>query len=211
MTKLGAVIVETRPLPNLVEIIYSHMMYLPEDCGLRVYCSQDNIGMLVREGDFSTDQLKLLDRPINNQNDYNSLLTDINFWKQMPFERVLIFQPDSKILRTGIEKFAIWDLVGSPWSFQEHGGNGGISWRGVKVMIDIIEKYGKDYQPGNPNEDVWFSNIMFNDPLIGDLAPRHICEEFGCESIFRLNTYCVHSIEKYLTPEQCNQIYTQYE
>lgn len=144
---------------------------------------------------------------INNQHDYNKLLTSKRFWRVMP-DKVLIFQHDSMLLRTGIEEFLEWDYVGAPWKFQEHGGNGGLSIRDKKAMLHVIDSI--EWSPQLGNEDVYFCNFLIAQSA-SKLAPREVCEKFSCESIFKLGTLGYHAIDKYLTPEQVTQIKCQYQ
>lgn len=140
---------------------------------------------------------------------YNEVLTSVEFWsKLLDYDKVLIFQHDSMLLRKGIQEFMGYDYVGAPWKFQDHGGNGGLSIRNPKAMLACIEK-----QPWNPkigNEDVYFSNLLKDMPEY-KLAPREVCRKFSCESIFQLGTLGYHAIDKYLTDEEVIQIKTQYE
>lgn len=142
---------------------------------------------------------------------YNRLLTSADFWRiyvECEIERVLFFQHDSMLLRSGIEEFYDYDYVGAPFWFQPNiGGNGGLSLRNPKIMLEICEKYTWD---GSTPEDVWFCNLM-HDKKIGNLAPREVCEKFSVESVFALGSLGFHAISKYLTPEQCEQIKNQYK
>lgn len=196
----GAVIVETRPIPNLKDIIEGHLKYLPEDWGITLYMSDANsLDGLSREA-----QLRII-RNIN-VNEYNTLFKSENFWDSLPYDKVLVFQSDSMLLRDGIENFLEWDYVGAPWKFQEHGGNGGLSLRNVAMMKYMCKKYTFSSR----NEDVLFCNLM-KDYKIGKLAPRYICDQFSVETIYAKGTLGYHGIDKWLTNEQCNKIRNQYE
>jgi len=144
---------------------------------------------------------------IKSMFDYNKALTDPDLWNNFRHKKVLIFQHDSMLLRTGIEEFIEWDYVGAPWKFQEHGGNGGLSWRSRDAMNWCINQ--KPWDPSLGNEDVYFSNLLKDSPF--KLAPREVCEKFSCESIYKEGTLGYHAIEKYLTPEEVIKIKTQYE
>jgi hypothetical protein len=54
---------------------------------------------------------------------------------------------------------------------------------------------------------VYFSNNVEN---FGKLAPRSVCEKFGCETIFKLGTFSCHAIKNYMNHEQINEIENQY-
>lgn len=178
----GAVIIESRDL-NVNEIINRHKPFLPDDW----------------------DILHINEKRINSINSYNALLTNIKFWESLPFDKVLIFQHDSGLLRNGIEDFMEWDYIGAAWQWQEIGGNGGLSLRTVKAMIDTLKKTTYSIHK-HGNEDVYFSNH-----LLGKLAPRTECEKFSCEAIFTLGTLGYHAINKYLTDSEVKTILNQYE
>ena len=197
----AAVITETRPMAIVPEIIEQHLSMLPDDFELVVFCSKEN------EGNFSDYKGKFKKHfvTINTLHDYNMLMTSEFYWsKLLKYDHVLVFQTDSKILRTGIEEFYDWDYVGSPWLFQDHGGNGGVSLRTPKVMMETIKNVPYN---GNPFEDVYFSNNL---DRFGKLAPRKVCEKFGCETIFKLGTFSYHAIKTYMNHEQIKEIENQY-
>lgn len=219
--KLAAVIVDTRSNVDIKLAISKHASYLPQGFAIICHLSDRQYShpfMIL--GIETTENKKVAkvafpvkfqkDFVINSIDDYNRLLTCAYFWDELLiFDRVLIFQHDSALLRNGIEEFYEYDYVGAPFWFQPNiGGNGGLSLRNPKIMKQICEQY--PYVEGAMgNEDVYFSNIM-HDKKIGNLAPREVCEKFSVESLFKLGTLGFHAIDKYLTPEQCSGIKTQY-
>lgn len=202
---LAAVIVETRPLPNLKEIIENHLKFLPEDTKLYVFGS-DYVNLLLSQADFKMKFIYVADRM--SISDYNKLLTSIEFWNKIDEENILIFQHDSEILRKWDESFEDFAYLGAPWKFQEHGGNGGLSFRKKSEMLKVIETNRKLLPFIDGNEDVWFSNRILNTK---SECNQNKCKEFSCETIFQLGTFGAHAIDKYLGPEQCKQIREQYE
>jgi hypothetical protein len=188
--KYCAVIIDNRPSKELDVIIQKHMDYLP-----------------------GWDLKHFSDFIINNGHDYNNILTDRKFWLLLHdegYEKVLIFQHDSEILREGIEDFLDYSYVGSPWlsnapwaRADRAGGNGGISIRDVKDHLLLLDNHTYDARYGN--EDVWYTHNLPN------VAPYEICSKFGVETEFKLGAMCTHAINKHLTPDQCKQIRTQYE
>ena len=202
----GCCIVETRPLINLSKIIIDrHLKYIPKDWGLTIYCSLLN-HEYIKDIDFGINtNIIILENPKLTIREYNVMLKSDTFWQSLPYEKVLIFQSDSRILKEGIEDFLEWDYVGAPWRFQNHGGNGGLSLRNVNLMREIcrVAKFT------NKNEDVEFCNFMF-DNNVGNLAPRAVCSKFSCESIAFFGSLGIHSIEKWLPKTQCKQILNQY-
>ena len=196
----AAVITETRPMATIQQTIEDHLSMLPGDYELVVFCSKQNIRY------FNAFDCRKYIVNVNTLHDYNKLMTSEFYWsKLLAFDHVLVFQTDSKILRTGIEEFYDYDFIGAPWLFQKKGGNGGISLRTPKVMMDIIKNIPYN---GNPYEDVHISNNL---EKFGKLAPRSECEKFGCETIFKLGTFSCHAISNYMNHEQVKQIENQYQ
>ena len=143
----AAVIVETREVKGFGQIVRNHLKYLPENWKLVVYCSKGNREFVESEMEGLTYNLAG-EVTINKADDYNKLLLSVGFWEQLlPYERVLIFQSDSELLRTGVEEFLEWDYVGAPWPFKMRGGNGGLSIRNPQAMIDCIKEHA-DKRPG---------------------------------------------------------------
>jgi hypothetical protein len=202
----AAVIIETRNLPNLTEIIFKHLEMLDFSWNLHIFCSDQNYELLKRTFP-GADIINLHFSTLSTQQ-YNEILTSEWFWKRIIGMKVLIFQTDSMLLRKGIDEFLEWDYVGAPWKFQEHGGNGGLSLRTKQMMIRVIQSYPYS-KSMHGNEDIYFSNHLLK--IEGaKLAPREVCKKFSCETIPELNTLGYHAIEKYLDFEIVNQIKTQY-
>jgi hypothetical protein len=201
---LAAVIVETRPLENLKQIIEGHLKFLPEDTKLYVFGS-DYVNLLLSQVNFKMKFIYVTDRM--STEDYNRLLTSVDFWNKIEEENILIFQHDSEILRSWDSSFEEFEYLGAPWKFQEHGGNGGLSFRKKSAMLKVL--YNKKWLPlFSGNEDVFFSNNLY---LTKSIYNKRACESFSCETIFKLGTFGAHAIDKYLSPEQCKQIREQYE
>jgi hypothetical protein len=201
----GAVIVETRERVDLPRIIEQHMERLPPDWGLTVFTNALNAIEVKRN--FPRARVVDVGGRVFTTMGYNFLLTSLEFWGALPYGKVLIFQHDSRLLRSGIEEFLKWDYVGAPWKFQNHGGNGGLSLRTKFVMQAIIK--GEPFNPlAHGQEDLYFSNRVT--AAGGKLAPREVCLKFSCESIYQLGTLGCHAIEKYMTAYEVRSIVNQY-
>lgn len=179
-----AVIVENRKYWNWDDIISRHMDHLP--------------GWNLVHWDEA--QLHTLAQ-------YNHLLTSQRFWKYFEkYERVLVFQHDSELLKPIDEEFFQYTYLGAPWKWDKQhrpGGNGGLSLRCPKKCLNLIQS--KPYHVGLGYEDVYFSHHMEN------VAPYEVCKRFSVETVYELGTCGYHAIDKYLTPEQCKQIRNQYK
>lgn len=205
--KLAAVIVETRDLPNLKEIIDSHMSFLPNDTQLIIYHSLKNIYLRVV---FPEANCVLLEYKIDHYS-YNSLLTSKRFWEDLfEYDRVLIFQSDSMLLREGIEEFINdgADFYGAVWAWnKEYIGNGGLSLRNPKIMYKLLCLFERT---SSLNEDHWFCKKMFENN-IGKLATKEMAAKFSVEAVFSLNSFGCHAISRYFDKEKCNLIKNQYK
>tara|TARA_R110000782_G_scaffold30274_1_gene75268 strand:+ start:399 stop:956 length:558 start_codon:yes stop_codon:yes gene_type:complete len=182
----AAIIVENRNLPYLDRVIQNHMDHLP-----------------------GFDLIHYSDMVVNSGHDYNNILTLPKFW-DIDYDKVVIFQHDSGILRNGIEEFLDYDYVGSPWRasanwarYDRAGGNGGFSVRDVKAHRDLLRI--KLYDPHVENEDVWFTRNLPN------VAPYSVCVKFACETEYQLGTLGYHAIEKHMSTTEVNNILYQYE
>jgi len=184
--KKCAIIIDNRPSKQLDDIIQGHMDYLP-----------------------GWDLKRVHHIPIKNGHDYNAILTNPYFWASLKYDKVLIFQHDSMMLKQIPDDMLQYDFVGAPWKANapwntpdRRGGNGGISIRDVKAHRLFLES--NTYNPSKANEDVWYSHHLPN------VAPYEICAKFGVETEFKLGTCTYHQIDSHLTKEQCNQIRNQY-
>ncbi len=112
------------------------------------------------------------------------------------------------LLRTGIEQFFEYDYIGAPWKWcEEYAGNGGLSLRNPRVMIEVCTKHPRtDYR----NEDHAICGSMYENK-IGNLAPIEVSKTFSAEGTFNMGTLGYHAIRKWLTPEECEQIENQYK
>lgn len=183
MNSLCALIVENRSIPYLTDIIEKHEKMLPKN----------------------TPVYWLNNEPIHSMRDYNALMLSKRLWRNLNAERVLIFQHDSGLLKDGIEDFLEYDYCGAPWSWMAHGGNGGLSIRNPKTMMEIIDKGNWN---GSLNEDHHICNVMHE--LGMNLAPREVCSQFSVEAVFQLGTIGYHAIDTWLTPRECEAIRNQY-
>lgn len=202
----GLAIIETRPLTNIREIIENHIYFTGwpvtffHGLGNAAFVKKELKGLNVKFRELRVTEL--------SESGYNNLLTSTEFWEAIPYDKVLIFQHDSRLLRKGVEEFLQWDFVGAPWKWQQWGCNGGCSLRQKETMLQII-KTNSYNQRVHGNEDVFFSNIMQTFKM--NLAPREVCERFGVEAVYKLGTFSFHAIDKWLSPKQCDAIRSQYE
>lgn len=203
MAKYALVIVETRELPNLCAIIDNHLDYVPNYWDLIFLGSSLNEGLIRKNYPFA--KFVNLNLPYISPSAYNSILTNVNFWEELLYyNRVLIFQHDSKLLRSGIENYLKYDYVGAPWKhINLLGGNGGLSIRNPKLMRDVCNRYVY-FEPIDGNEDIYFCKHL---PSVGGvIAAKEEAMKFSVETIFYPTPIGIHAPEKYLSEFELNII-----
>lgn len=202
--KGAAVIVETRPLPNLDKIILQHMRYLGKEWKLYIFTSQFHELKNLK----SPNTVFYEDINVSTEWDYNLLLTMKEFWDRIEEEKILIFQYDSRILREGIDEFLDYDFIGAPlYHIPFPAMNGGFSLRSKSIMKKILNEFPYRLEFGN--EDVYFCNNILR--VFGKLPTFEKAKLFSVETIFSLGSLGVHAIEKWHSVEKCNLILSQYE
>ncbi len=186
MQSFSALIIENRDLPGLKQIIEEHEKFLPKGC--EVYWIKNEA--------------------INTIHDYNKLLTSKRLWRNIPSEKVLLFQWDSMLLRKGCEDFLEFDFVGANIKHIPGCMNGGLSMRDSKAMLKVINNFGWENEQVSGNEDIWFVNCLRQ--LQGYLPTKEEAQKFSVETEYNLGSVGYHAISKYLTPSECEAIRNQY-
>jgi Protein of unknown function (DUF5672) len=211
-----AVIIETRPLPNLSWTIrnMAHHTGWP----ILVYCSRSNEHIVDQLG-FPVEK-----RLINHIQlaEYTHALVSARFWSSLP-ETLLIFQTDAFMLRSGIEEYTAYDYAGAPWRWayaEPHmgnfriGGNGGFSLRKKSKMLEIInrlpfERVFNDpvfnLEPGlGPPEDMYFAYGMSR---LGGHVPELADQmRFCVETIFHPVPLAVHGIDRHFGDNEIRKL-----
>lgn len=205
-TKKGAVIVETRKIKDFGLIVKNHLHHLPKGWGLTVCHSYSNEEFVESElTDIIGVNWLLIGNDELNAVRYNNLLTSSHFWNLIPYEKCLVFQSDSLLLRHGLEKFEHYDYIGAPWlhrNMPRIGGNGGFSLRAKDKTLEVISKFHYN-NAAHGNEDVFYSLNMK-----GNVADKNIGMQFSSETIYFPKPIGIHAIDKYLTKEQITTILT---
>lgn len=123
----------------------------------------------------------------------NLLISNKNFYNNIPSEIFLIFQTDSMIFSRNknlINDFLKYDYVGAPWPHEprDNGhkvGNGGFSLRKKSKMLEIMDKESNIGLP----EDVFFScttTVPLYKPSVDE------AKLFAVEHIFSEKTFACH-------------------
>lgn len=246
MKKLAAIIIEDRFFFDFGKKCKDHLKHLPKDTDLLVYVPKklqeeyskqlEDVKFYFREYETrvqiphyirynSIVQQVIKDEKLNAVLNMCLFVTSPSFWIDlMDYERVLIFQMDSGILRSGIEEFYEWDYVGAPcYNFYmgQTVQNGGLSLRNPKIMEYICRMYGWNCDIDDLMavgyystasffaEDVFFCCKMIKHS-IGKLASIEASKRFSCEVKYELGTFGYHRIEPYMTKEEAYNVMNQY-
>jgi len=209
-TKHYAVIVEPRIDENIFKRIKNHLFFLNNPS------SRIKWGLQIFHGKNNEEYIKYITKDIenivyNNTNvenftkvSYNNFIKDYNFWNLVKGEKVLMFQTDSLLLRYGIDDFLSYDYIGAPWTKPKEGsfiGNGGLSLRTKKVMLDI----SKTHITNQPQwEDIFFVKYLkkYNLPNIETAMKFSVEDVFyptplGLHNPIKINTHQLgHILEK---------------
>lgn len=185
--KYGAIIVENRTMVNMQDIYAKHVPFLP-----------------------SNFEVMHFERfPIGSAVDYNRLMTDADFWRAIPFDKILVFQHDSQLLRKGLEEFMEYDFIGAPlYHIPMPAMNGGLSLRSKNKMIEICEKFPYQGIGVHGNEDIYFCNHM--EKVGGKLPDKETAQKFCVETILGYGSLGIHAIDKWHNPQAVEAIVTQY-
>lgn len=194
-----AVLFELRPLKEIRTIVKNHMFFLNNSdskikWGLQIFHGTNNENFIKNELK-DIDNIKYENLGIDNLRDirhHTQFLKTIEFWERVRGDKVLIFQTDSILLRNGVEEFLDYDYIGGPWAKPKDGvyvGNGGLSLRTRKKMIETLEKY--------PNDTENFEDIFFSIHLNGQGIPSvEIAKKFSVEDTYYSNPMGIHKPHK---------------
>jgi hypothetical protein len=207
-----AVLIEYRKFPHLEFLIRNAILKLGPKWSFSVICGSENYDYIVEMCNRISENIKIIQTRFNNlnQSEYSEFLTTMEFWNLISGKKVLIYQEDSIIFNTNIEKFLSFDFIGAPFPKRQNDtpnsvGNGGISIRTVQIMKKIIETrpvekttfntstiaYMKNSGLTFPPEDVYFSKSM-QELGIGRVSDWDTAFEFSSESVLNENSFAGH-------------------
>lgn len=200
--KNAAVIVEPMIHSDFEFCVRNVILHLSGDWTIQVHHSKVNARFVKHVlNDIANIQYITLPHLVRDTLEYNKLLRSTDFWDATNAEKVLIFQSDSVMLRSGISEFLDYDYIGAPWdvnnnlrvsnmikdgSLKTSVGNGGFSLRSKSAMNHIIEAYG-DKVPLDFQEDMFFSK--FSADLGYKVAPPDVAYRFSKE--VRIDQYAL--------------------
>jgi hypothetical protein len=186
--KYEAIIVEFRELKHLEFLIKNAILKIGNTWSFTIVCGNLNFDFILN----ITKNIKIKIIKLNydnlNVDDYNKLMCTKDFWNLFVGEKLLIYEEDTFIFKSNIMDFIKWDYIGAPWPDSNDilVGNGGLSLRTKKVMIDIIENIPAiNYFP----HDLYFSKHINE---FGKLADFISALKFSSEGLSNQNSFGGH-------------------
>lgn len=215
-----AVILEPRCHPALPLVVANLHQRLPE-VPVTIFYSQENEAFVKRElqdllvqhfGEEEEGGLSWLsstplpgvafEEGLRSPRAYSDVLVLPSFWERLTGEHVLVFQTDSWVCENAADKldrFLAYDYVGAPsmryFPNSDRVGNGGLSLRTRKVMIEAAKRYDRVHPR---MEDVFFGQqVAASGALASDGEARQFsAEEYPLEGE-ALKPFGVHKVWKY--------------
>lgn len=143
---IEAILIETRKLEHLPFIIKNAIYNLGSNVSFTIICGNQNFDFIKNIKEEIQRDIKIINLGKNSltREEYSLMLMDYNFWVQFYGEKLLIYQEDSIIFKKLDQKYLSYDYIGAPFENREVG-NGGLSLRSKKLMIDICFKFFDKY------------------------------------------------------------------
>jgi hypothetical protein len=210
---LEYILIEYRCFPHLEFIIRNNILKLGNKWCFTIICGNLNYNYMKNMCNSISSKINIIKTNYDNllPSDYSKFLSSLEFWNLVKGEKILISQEDSIIFKNNIDDFLYFDYIGAPWKENKNDnnccvGNGGLSLRTKKVMIQIINtknifdtkfnsctlEYIKNTNSFVPPEDVYFTKNM-EDCNIGILADRDSAVKFSIESVFNKDSFGGHN------------------
>jgi len=208
-----AVLIEFRCFHHIEFIIRNNILKLGEEWAFTIICGNLNYNFVVDIVKNISENIKVIKVDYDNlsQSTYSKFLASKYFWNLFNGKKILIYQEDSILFKSNIDDFLKWDYIGAPWPNNQDDnslgvGNGGLSLRTKKCMLDVIKKIDisntkfnistieymkKTGQTVGP-EDVYFTLNMINNN-IGKIPNREIASYFSTELIYNENSLGGHN------------------
>jgi hypothetical protein len=207
-TNYCAIIIEPRNHPDLLTVIKSTMFHLNENnssikWGLQIFHGNSN-EEFIKNSTTYWDNVEYVNIGVDNLTniEHSEYMESSDFWKKVKGEKALIFQTDSLLLRSGIDEFLKYDYIGAPWRKPKENqwvGNGGLSLRTVKKMLEICKN-------NEVIEQIW-EDIYFVKHMNGEgVADIQTAMNFSMEDVFSPNPLGVHNPIRHIGPEQLKKV-----
>lgn len=205
-------LIEPRPHPHLEYVLRNVMYFLGSGWGLQIFTGMQNM-QYIQEivKDWNTVYVYQLARDDLSIYEYNQIRKDPNFWKVVKGEYVLCVETDSLLCSGNIREFLSYDYIGAPWvsslalSPKCLVGNGGLSLRRRRAMIEIGSVCNRDYSFFRA-DDIFYSINMHLYHEKYNLPSVDVAKRFSVEAIYYPKPFGVHKAWRYLPEHQLRAI-----
>ena len=209
-----AVLIEYRCLPHLEFLIRNCIHKLGSEWSQTIVCGNLNYDYILDLVNKIDRDIKVIKTDYDNlyPSEYSMLLSSKPFWDLFYGEKILIYQEDTCIFKNNIMDFVEWDYIGAPWKKEQNDtpncvGNGGLSLRSKRCMLEVISKIGIKETTYNsstinymnntksfcPPEDVYFSKNM-QELNIGKVADWDSAYNFSSECVLNKDSFGCHNL-----------------
>jgi len=231
-----AVLIEYRKFPHIEFLIRNAINKLGTTWSYSVICGTVNYEYVSAMCIKISPNIKVIKTNYENinTNTYSKILASLDFWNLLNGEKILIYQEDSIIFKNNIDEFLKYDYIGAPWSKEEEEdvfknnllkfidinkytcvGNGGLTLRTKKNMIDVINKRSIDeITPINSTimnegevvpEDLYFS-MTIQDFNLGKVADWNTAFKFSSECFYNPDSFGGHAWWHGTSKEDANSL-----
>ncbi|KAI8593472.1 hypothetical protein BDZ88DRAFT_404780 [Geranomyces variabilis] len=206
-----AVMVEGRPLRNLVPIILYFSGYLGPEWPIHIFHGQDNAALLrssgpiqkrIKQGSIILHPLSSSMIDFKTHDAVSRFLTQPPLWEALlPATHALMFQADSMLCSNSAlrpEDFLKYSFVGAPIApIHGAGYNGGLSLRHIQTLLRTIRAHPRE--DGGLPEDQYFAKYIaeLNHPLPPPLPTVDEAKEFASESIYQPKAMGYHQAKRW--------------
>ncbi len=197
----ATVIVDTRCHADLTVALRNVAYFLP-NWAMYIFHSAANEQFLVEAlGPRHRANLRRIVAGNLTHLEYSRLLASAFFWETIDAEKILVFQADAFLRRSGIAEFMEYDYVGAPWAHPVRGsngallrfGNGGLSLRNRLMSLAITKKRKWMGQP----EDIYFAQHFLADRA-ANLPDQATAARFSVETLYYSNPMGLHNARRHL-------------
>ena len=218
-----AVLIEYRKFPHIEFQIRNAINKLGVTWSYTVICGIINYEYVSTMCNQISPNIKVIKTNYENMNTntYSKMLASLDFWNLLNGDKILIYQEDSIIFKSNIDDFLKYDYIGAPWSKEQEEfglkntllkfidinkytcvGNGGLTLRSKKTMMDVINKRSIDeIRPINFTimnkgevvaEDLYFSKTI-QDFNLGKVADWDTAFKFSSECFYNPDSFGGHA------------------
>jgi hypothetical protein len=178
------VLVERRAHPNY-PFLLKMMAWAAPHLSVYLVCSEENLEFIKAILGDKIEHFNIIvaysgevDRD-QGRTEYNKLLTDASFYKQIDAEYIVTMQMDVFLRRKLTDDLFCGDYWGAPWGWCSHrAGGGGATIRRVQKMIEICKE--DPLSSCNECEDSWIADRIQDFPSL-DFRRAHIMENMPTE------------------------------